>query len=119
MICIFDSHYDIDFAAAERCESSSNMDDSQKIPEDDMDLPNNIVSGSPVDSSDPMVSPAGETEITAIIDVGGSSKYPDDTPVIERIAPADSVLENIASVEVYYQEDESGPWILVTPPGVR
>ena len=95
------------------------MDDAQKIPKDDMDLPDNIVSGSPADSSDPMVSPAGETEITAILDVGGSDKYPDDTPVIEKLVVDDSVLDNIASVEVYYQEDESGPWILVTPPGVR
>lgn len=94
------------------------MDDSQKIPLEDMDRPPQAT-GSPVDPNNPMETPGGETEITVIIDVGGSPKYPDDTPLIERIEPEDGVLENIDSIVVYYQEDESGPWILLTPVDVR
>jgi len=93
------------------------MDDPQKIPPEDIERPTSTV-GSPVDRDDPLVGPKGEEEVVVILDLGGSEKYPDDTPFVEKVEPIDDSLENIESVEVFYQEDESGPWIPVTD-GVR
>ena len=102
--------------AVEICDSETGMDDPQKIP--DVTTPEGS-DGSPVDEDSPLTIPPNTPgPIETVVDLGGSPKFPDDTPFVEKLVPDDEEIDNVESVRVYYQEDDSGPWIEVTD-GVR
>ena len=111
------SSCEIDLApsAAERCESTTGMDEPQKIP--DVEVPEGSTGniGNPEDDlTIPTSDEEGAPLPEVILDLGGSDKYPDDTPFVEKVVlPEDYTPENVATVTVYYQEDESAPWIPV------
>ena len=96
-------------SAVERCTALSAMDDPQRIPEDDLEIPGGLT-GSPVDSATPLVIPANEGAQTIIIDVGGSDNYPNESPVVERLDVDEGVTTNVAQFTVEYQSDESDDW---------
>jgi len=91
------------------------MNDPQKIPTDEMELPVGS-SGSPVDSSTPLLyNPSGETSVTLVVKLGGTPTYPEDTVEMDRIEFLSDEIQNVASIQVSYKRDQSSPWEILEP----
>ena len=96
-------------SAVEICDANSGMDDPQKIPEGDMELPTGS-SGSPVSSTTPLTIPVGESPATIVLDLGGTPNYPNEAPIVQTLDFNEADIENVASIEIFYKSDESDSW---------
>jgi len=88
------------------------MNDPQRIPDENVETPTTST-GSPVDSNNPLVIEADSVDTTIVIEFGGTPTYPEETVVVDRIAPVTATTDNVDSVQVYYRDPETGDWVPV------
>lgn len=93
-------------SAAERCDSESGMNDPDKVPEDKISTPDGST-GNPVDSDNPLEIPGGSTDTDIELEFG-SDRYPDETPVVDKIVPTNT--DNVATVQYWYKPEGSDEW---------